>query len=842
MRVLVIGAHPDDEDTRLIAWLRRGRQVETAYLSLTRGDGGQNLIGNELGEALGVIRTEELLAARRVDGATQYFARAYDFGFSKSADEAYGHWPHDTLLGDVVRVVRAFRPHVIVAVFTGTPRDGHGQHQVSGLLAREAWDAAGDTTRFPPGTFGAAWTPAKFYRNTSYLRGEGKTLEYNAGEYAALLGRSYAEIAGESRSQHRSQAFGVLQPKGVSLGSVRREASRVNEAAPASTERTLFDGIDTTWARLAPAMRCGPARAALDSLAGAIAATRARLDLFDPAPAVPLLATVRRLARTAAGDATEGCRVRDADAEQSLRVLTDRVTRALIDALGLVAEAIVPRDVLADGDSITATVTVYNRGRLTVMARGVSNSPPAADAVGGSSGRGSPVAAGAPAVGIAPDSSYRTTATVRGAGTTGPWWLARPRRGDFLLAQTRLPVESEQALSPFPQVTVVIEAAGETIPLTAPVVFRFADPVRGELNRPLSEVPAVSITLDREVALVRANAPIAFPVRVTLRTASTEARAVTVALRLPAGLSADSATRAATVPDYRSVRTVEFLVRGRLAPGRSRIAAVATTDGGGHSYARGYVPIEYEHIRPARLYRESALDVEAVDVALPATLNVAYVQGVGDNVAPILRELGVPVTVLEPTTLGTADLSSYTAIVVGTRAYEAQPELVTHNGRLLDYARAGGTLVVQYGQYEVTQPGIMPYPITLGRPAQRVTDEAAPVRIVDSTARVLTTPNRITERDFTAWVQDRTLYMPATHAPEYAAPLSVNDPGEPPNDGAILVAPLGNGLYVYTTLAFFRQLPAGNPGAARLFINLISSGRKRGPMSARPGAEREVGR
>src|SRR5919205_3848835 len=251
-RVLVIGAHPDDEDTRLITFLARGRHVETAYLSLTRGDGGQNLIGNELGEALGVIRTEELLAARRIDGAHQYFTRAYDFGFSKSAEEAYTHWPHDSLLKDVVTVVRAFRPHVIAAVFSGTPADGHGQHQVAGILAREAFDAATDTVRLPrSATAGlGGWTPLKFYRSTSYRNGEGATLKYNSGEYSSLLGESYAEVAAESRSQHKSQGFGALRRKGYMAGSVRREASRVGAPADAAQERSIFDGIDTTWARI----------------------------------------------------------------------------------------------------------------------------------------------------------------------------------------------------------------------------------------------------------------------------------------------------------------------------------------------------------------------------------------------------------------------------------------------------------------------------------------------------------------------------------------------------------------------------------------------------------------
>jgi LmbE family N-acetylglucosaminyl deacetylase len=246
-RVLVIAAHPDDEDTQLISWLARGRHVETAYLSLTRGDGGQNLIGNELGEALGVIRTEELLAARRLDGGRQYFTRAYDYGFSKSSDEAFTQWPHDSLLRDVVTVVRAFKPHVIVSVFSGTPRDGHGQHQAAGILAREAYELSGDSARFSrAATAGQGpWTVSKFYRG-AFFRGDEATLRMNVGEYDPLLGRSYSEIASASRSQHKSQAMGQLQRKGPRFDALIREASRVGAQQDAKQERSLFDGIDTS--------------------------------------------------------------------------------------------------------------------------------------------------------------------------------------------------------------------------------------------------------------------------------------------------------------------------------------------------------------------------------------------------------------------------------------------------------------------------------------------------------------------------------------------------------------------------------------------------------------------
>ena len=262
-RVLMIGAHPDDEDTGLISWLALGRQVETAYLSLTRGDGGQNLIGNELGEALGAIRTGELLAARRLDGGRQYFTRAFDFGFSKDSAETFKHWPREELLGDVVRVVRAFRPQVIVAVFSGTAADGHGHHIVSGILARDAYDLAADTVRFPTLQFGAAWTPAKFYRARRFSP-SGGTVRMNVGEFDPVRGRSYSEIATESRSQHRSQGQGRVPSGGVQWDFVRREATRVNADVDASKESSMFDGLDTTWARFRGVAKTQAQRAVVD--------------------------------------------------------------------------------------------------------------------------------------------------------------------------------------------------------------------------------------------------------------------------------------------------------------------------------------------------------------------------------------------------------------------------------------------------------------------------------------------------------------------------------------------------------------------------------------------------
>ena len=836
-RVLMIGAHPDDEDTRVITFLRRGRHAETAYLSLTRGDGGQNIIGNELGEALGVVRTEELLAARRVDGARQYFARAYDYGYSKSADEAFRHWQRDSLLGDMVTVVRAFRPHVIISVWSGTARDGHGQHQASGILAREVYDAAEDTVRFPAARFGPAWTTLKFYRGGFFGR-TSPTVRLDVGEFSPLLGRSWAEIAGEVRSQHRSQAFGALQPRGVLTEGLRREASRVDERPDTAAERSIFEGIDTTWGRLRAELadkKLARGVAALDSLASAAAAARAAYDALDPSKAVQPLARVASYAlRVCVLSGTcEGACITDADVcphpapdvDRSASVAAYRAMDAVVIASGLALEATVPRELVALGDSVRVQIALYNRGKLPVELRHLDvrgahvDGPARMD-----------ISAGGP---LLPDSVRRIVVSARASSVSRPHWLAAPRQGDMFALGASGAAEDEEAED---IARIEMRVAGHALSLAAPIVYRYADPVKGQVDRPVAVAPAISVTLDRAVEYAPAGAPIDRLVRVDLRPAGTRPRQARVALRLPAGLAADSAVRTVLLPDVAGrtsagdsartgagpapVRSVEFRVRGTLPAGAHRITAIVESEG--DRFTDGYVPLEYDHIRPQRLYRPATIHLEAVDVKVPAGLTVAYIPGVGDNSAPMLQQLGIPVTVVDPAKLPSTDLSRFRAVVVGPRAYEASDALVAHNARLLDYVRAGGTMVVQYGQYEMTRPGIMPYPITLGRPADRVAQETAPVTLLPG-APLLTSPNRIEARDFERWVQDRSLYMPRSFDPRWTPALELSDPGEPSSRGGILVAPYGRGVYVYTTLAFFRQLPAGVPGAARLMVNLLAA-------------------
>ncbi|MBC8088588.1 MAG: PIG-L family deacetylase, partial [Phycisphaerae bacterium] len=840
---------PDDEDTQLIAWLARGRHVETAYLSLTRGDGGQNIIGNDLGEALGIIRTEELLSARRIDGGRQFFTRAYDFGFSKNAEETLRQWPRDTVMGDVIRVVRAFRPQVIVAVFSGTPADGHGHHQVSGILARDAYDLSADTLRYPVAIFGSPWTTSKFYRRVR--TSAGATTKMNVGEYNPLIGRSYAEIAADSRSQHKSQGFGVLQQKGATIDQIGLEASRVNDVVQAATEGSIFAGIDTTWNRLRARSSRADVQAALDS---ANAIFRMVRDLYrpnDPSPLVePLSRAVRllRVARVGAGSRPwillntdlryaptmvdelgytrlglqpgPGLGTRapaapaDAELWNGINVNLQRAERALVMAAGVAVETFSPAQnipvvsPLKTGvpDTVPVNVVVHNRGRAAVhfVSAAIGN------------GRALPVD-----VSIAPDSTARVVRTARAAVLTAPWWRAISRNRPFFLTSVDSRDEAQRAEAQAIVAKVRLDIAEVSIDVMAPVVNRFADPIKGEQLISVAGVPGISVGLDRLLEYIRAGVPVSRQFKVNVQSVYSSPETVSVSLRLPPGLVPDSAVRTRVLTAQSPSATLTFTLKGSVPADRYVVHAIATHKG--QATQAGFAVINYDHINVTRVQTASSMWLTAVQAVVPARVRVAYIQGVGDIGWDVLRQLDVNAEKIDPSAIPTTDFSKFTAVVVGPRAYAASDALVENNPRLLEYARKGGTLIVQYGQQEMMSPGIMPYPIQLARTAERVTVENAAVTVLSPTARLLNSPNRIVPSDWEDWAQERALYMPTAFDKNYTPLLQMNDPGEPPNKGAILTAPYGRGTYVYVTLALFRQLHNGVPGAARIFLNLVSA-------------------
>lgn len=761
-RVLYIAAHPDDEDVRLITWLSRSGRAEVAYLSLTRGDGGQNLIGNELGEALGVLRTQELLAARRIDGARQYFTRAYDFGYSKSADETYTHWPRDSLLNDVIRVVRSFRPHVIVATFSGTPRDAHGQHQVSGQLARDAYDLAGDVGRFPVAEYGAPWTPVKLYRNAGFYP-DGPHVTMNVGEYDPLSGMSYDQVASQSRSHHKSQGLRGNYRFGEVAIRYYREASRVSPDVPREQERSILDGLPETG-------RQGPN--GRDDSAAATA-----IDVRSPATAISYIA-------------------RHAPRSESERA---RYERAAIAATGLAFEVLAPRPFVAVGDSIVLDYALHNRG--TIAVRIDSGSGPF------------------PSETVAPGKSVRWKAALLPARKLEPWWLEQARVGDMFAAPPPAASDDQLAQADWPRVKVSIPGLPQSVAMNARPVYRLSEEFYGDAYSPLVAAPGLTITPAPVHSFARAGSRFERDVYVSVRSSFDSVRSATVKIELPPGLSASPATAQLTLPSG-ATRTVVFRIAGTAPPGEHRLRLSAESNG--EVFGEAVRTIEYPHVSLQQMYEPAEIRLHAVPVEVPAGLRVGYIAGKADPGPQVLTELGVPVTLIEPSEIPRLDLSRFPVIVVGPRMYEASADLVEHNGRLLEYANNGGRLVVQFGQYMMSGAGILPYRITITRPPDRVTDERAPVTITDPAARELTHPNRITLADFEGWVQERATFMPDEFDARYRTMLAINDPGEQPVHTSILVAPVGRGTYVYATFALFRQLEEGVPGAVRLFVNLLA--------------------
>jgi len=778
-RILMIGAHPDDEYSDLVALFARGMGAQVAYLSLSRGEGGQNLIGPELGPELGVIRSEELLAARRIDGARQFFARAYDFGYSKTVDEALRLWPRDSLLRDVLDVVRRFRPQIIVSVFSGTPRDGHGQHQVAGLLARQAFEALRDSS----------WGPVKLYRSL-YFDTASATLRLDAGALDPVSGRSYHQIAMAGRSQHRSQDEGQLERPGPSIARLVfvewRDAGRGTRDGDG-----LFSGVDTLL----------PAQARYAAL---IDSARARLNPSHPDAIVPLLAR----ARHELGGADSG--------QQAL------LDQTLALAAGVALDGAADDGIVIPGERVQIEATVWNSGPGGVTLDGIDVATPAGWKVERIDAATSPVAPGTVA-------TRRFAATVApDAPRSQPYFLRRPLIG-ALYDWGGVPAEWRGLpFEPGPlQLTVRLTVAGEPLALTREVVYRYRDQSIGEVRRPVFVTRPfdVAVTPDLVVWPVdgAAAGPRSFTVTVTNRTRGPAT--VQVVLAPPSGWPAAAPESLSFQrEDEAKSFTVALALPATARPGVYHVKAAALA---GRERSEGsLVIIDYPHIRPRAVMHASATEVRAARIALPKLARVGYVRGASDRVPEALAAVGIPLELLGPDTLARGDLSSYDAIVIGSRAYETDPALVAANGRLLDYARAGGLVIVQYQQYPYVTGGFAPYPLSIARPHDRVTDETAPVAELQPASPVFHVPNEIGPDDWRGWVQERGLYFAHQWDSTYTPVLEMHDPGDPPLDGGLLVATVGKGTYVYTGLSFFRQLPAGVPGAYRLFANLLAVGKK----------------
>lgn len=806
--VLYVGAHPDDDNTALLAYLTRERRVRAAYLSLTRGDGGQNILGPESGDALGVLRTQELLASRALDGAEQYFTRALDYGFSKSPDEALAFWGHERAIADVVWVIRRFRPDVIVTRFAADAGSGHGHHSASTILTREAFRAAADPARFPEqlehvGTwqskrlFWNAWIPDPQERDANAPR----LLALDDGGYDPATGLSYPEIGGRARSLNRSQGAGTRERRGSAT-----EYFQLLDGEPA--ERDIFDGVTLDWSRV-------PGGAAV---AGLLAEAESGFDPDRPWEILPVLARAHAALATLPRDPLVEAKRRD----------LEEVMRS---CAGLWLEGIAETPTVSPGDTLHVAFTALNRSPAD-LALVHLELPGSARAFYAAAAGGRPAGQpGAPAPRPAPDPAAPCDSVARALGPnrpvtavasvvipadalcTQPHWLReRPSRGSFEEADPLLVAEAGDA--PALAARATVEIAGEHVCFDVPVVHRWTDRVYGDRYRALEVLPPVTCRFDEAVYLFAGTQP--REVRLTVR--STRAAASGVArLRLPTGWRAEPAG----VP-VRLEAGAEQVVTFRVtANGTGESATLgAEVEVGGRRHGAGLTRIDYPHVPIQTLLPPCEARLVHTDLSTRGA-TVAYLMGPGDAVPDALRQMGFHVTLLSDDEVESTDLSRFDCIVTGVRAYNTRPRLRVLQPRLLDYVKGGGRLVVQYCQNEnALNDRLGPWPFRISR--DRVAVEEAEMRLLAPAHPLLRAPNRIAARDFDGWVQERGLNYANPWDPRYDAVLSANDPGEPARDGGLLYAKYGKGEFVYTALAFFRQLPAGVPGAWRLFANLVS--------------------
>jgi LmbE family N-acetylglucosaminyl deacetylase len=796
--VLYVAAHPDDENTALLAYLANGLHVRTAYLSVTRGDGGQNLIGSEQGPALGLIRTQELLAARRLDGAEQFFTRARDFGYSKSPDETLRIWGKDAVLADMVQVIRHFRPDVIITRFSPLPSDTHGHHTASAMLAVEAFHAAADP-KFHPEQLSSTVTPwqaRRLYWNRSSWNIKPTDdlkdhVKIDVDTYDPLLGLSYGELAADSRSMHKSQGFGVARSRAPDLEYFKQLEDATGSAGhvPAG----LFDGIDLGWSRVAGGARV---RSLIEK------AIRG-YNPAAPAASIPALAAIDA-ALDGVGDA--GWRAQKKSETRDL----------LLACAGLFAEATAPDFRVTPGATIDVEVTAINRSGAAVVLDGL-RFPFAAEAQ----------RIGKPLTGPPKDGGAAAALTEKQAvhipidfPPTTPYWLASPPEPGLYRVTDPEWIGAPEGSTL--GVELMFTVGGRHLIVTRPIAYKWTDPVMGERYRPLEITPVVSVAPESRVLMFPDGANRTLSVRVS---APAGAVAGTLRFEPPAGWTVQPASAPFALPAKGAEAVLSFTVRPSGRPAVGTLHAIADVEG--RHLSREVVHIVHPHI-PIQTYLLDA-DVRLVQVDLATGgRRIGYIPGPGDEVAPALRGVGYDVTILGDADLdaGPAALRRFDAIVTGVRAFNVSERLRAAHATLMAYVQAGGVLVVQYNTNNRLAPltaPLGPMPFDIGQ--QRVTDETAAVTLAAPQHAAVTSPNRLGPADFEGWVQERGLYFADKWDPHYETPLAMHDPGEPPLSGSLLWARAGQGTFVYTGLAFFRQLPAGVPGAFRLFANLLAGGK-----------------
>jgi LmbE family N-acetylglucosaminyl deacetylase len=778
--ILYVGAHPDDENTALLALLSKGRKYRTAYLSVTRGEGGQNLIGPEQGAELGLLRTQELLSARRIDGAEQYFTRAVDFGYSKTAQETFEIWGKEIVLGDIVWVIRKFRPDVIITRFAAEGSGGHGHHTASGMLIKEAFAAAADPNRFPEQlTTVSVWKTTRILLNRWRPGPEeaASLLRIDTGEYNPLLGKSYTEIAGESRSQHKSQGFGSGGRRGT-----RYDYFELWAGEPAAED--LFDGVDVTWNRVPGGQKVGLLLAEC-------------IQSFDP----------RQPSRSVPGLLGVQAELAKLPESSWVRLKKEELSQVIQGCAGIWMEAIADDFAAAPGDEVMIRTSVVNRSDQPFILHCLGISRVVPDSVVDQTLKNNEILAIENKVLIPKDFPL-----------SQPYWLEPSLQSKPFSAGDRNLMglaENPPSLS----VDLVLSADGQRLEYSIPVLFRWTDQVQGELYRPFEVRPRLTIQVEDGVKIFPGEG--SQPVKIRLKSHSKNV-AGTIRLKGVDGWQVIPDD----IPFSLAGKYEEIEVSFEISPPKNSQESVLTAEANldGELVRRAMVEISYPHIHRQVYFPESRIKVVKLDVQTKGK-RLGYIMGAGDDVPESLRHLGYEVMMLTDEMLETADLSSFDAIVAGVRAYNTRDRLKNAKLRLLDYVAGGGTLVVQYNVASAALAGqIGPYPLAIGR--DRVTVESAPVTFPIVDHPLLTFPNRITSRDFDGWVQERGLYFASSWDEKYEPILSSHDPGEPDRKGGLLYARYGEGVFIYTAYAWFRQLPAGVPGAFRIFANLISAGKR----------------
>jgi LmbE family N-acetylglucosaminyl deacetylase len=788
--VLYVAAHPDDENTRVIAYLANERLAATAYLSMTRGDGGQNLVGPELRDLLGLIRTQELLAARRIDGGEQFFTRANDFGFSKNVTETFEIWNKDEVLSDVVRVIRQFQPDVILTRFPPTERAGHGHHTGSAVLAFEAFDLSGKSDAYPAQVkqFGT-WQPKRAFINTGRFFNESineKTpgvIALNVGSYNVLLGKSSSEIAAESRTQHKSQGFGSPGRRGDA-----QDFFEFVKGEPASKD--ILEGVNTTWTRIKGGEAVEPL------VTKAIAA----YNHESPYKSIPALLQIRKAIDKLQPGVWKSRKLAE-------------VNELIKACAGLFTEVTASQYYVAPGEEVKLTFEIVNRSPTNISLKSINAPLLGFDSVSNTAVANNKLTTFKSNKKLSPQAPY-----------SSPYWLREEHsQGLFKVADQSLigTPESPAAVS----VKLLFLVEGEELVVTSPLIYKWTDPVRGELQRPFEIVPKVALTLSSTAYIFRDPSQQTINVRVT--SYSDAPVSGEGYLNLPGGWKSSPARAPFTLNRRGAETTLSFQVTPSREQVTAGLSAEATVDG--KQYVQSLQNLVYDHIPIQTLLPKASAKAVRVDLRRNGEV-IAYIRGAGDDVPAALRSIGYQVWEMKDDEITAGNLKKVDAVVLGIRALNTNERIRYFMPTLLDYVQQGGTLVSQYNNnfgLEIDADKISPYPLTISR--ERVTEEDSEVRILKPDHVALNEPNKVTAEDFKGWVQERGLYYPNKWDPQFDALLSGNDKGEPARDGGLLVARYGKGNYVYTSLSFFRQLPEGVPGAYKIFSNLVSLSKTRLP-------------